>query len=546
MPLLKPEHEKQVLEAAFADKTKGESYYYDAYHFADPLNNPWASESSSTGSTNPDVFFLETPYSNEHLYDGTLQRAVEKLVGKIIDSPFPVGEHWASFKPAEEGDGPLSEENSNKLASVEKKVFKAIHASRFQEQLVPTARDSAISGTGVLNVGWDASVERVVFESVNQCHVAFSRGVRDDIWGYYRKKKMTRDMIFSMWPRTTKRVPPPEDMEKEKTSPEYIQVYESTYYDPKKRIWHYSVMVDKDGPIRIHSQIFPVSPWMAFRWDVSAGQVQGTGPVFKALPTARMLNGMAQSHLDSVWLQSRALITYKGDANFNPGVVKIGESSMIRVQSNDPRNPTLAPLILGGNVQYEESTIRSLQDDIEKIMLIHPLPAITDPVKTATEILAGREEARMSLGRAALRLVSEIAIPVLRAVLWHMFKAGKLPELQEAFSNNEQMLQAPFKLDGSDIRVEFQSPLVQEARLGIMRSVSEWAQTCIATMGEEKFREILSERFAKKLLDAMKLDSDWMGTPEEIEENRARNQEQAQPQQGAANLPQQIPQLGVV
>jgi hypothetical protein len=152
-------------------------------------------------------------------------------------------------------------------------------------------------------------------------------------------------------------------------------------------------------------------------------------------------------------------------------------------------NPDLAPLPLSGNLQIGDIVLEDLKQNIRRALMAQPLGDITDPTKTATEIMIRNQESLRNRGAQIGRLRTEFQEPVLAAVVDILRERGKI---------------APITVDGRTVTLKFQSALALAEDIEDFQNSQLWISTLGAIMPPEILAgavklEDLPEFWAKKL-----------------------------------------------
>ena len=131
---------------------------------------------------------------------------------------------------------------------------------------------------------------------------------------------------------------------------------------------------------------------IAFRDSVVPAMTWGRGVIWRLLPVIRRVNKVQEFLLRNAAINISGVFTANDSGSFNPHTVRIVPGAIIPVDSNDNNNPTLRALDRIGDAGLAQFTIEEMQMAIEKAMYINPLGDITDPTKTATEMMIRQQE----------------------------------------------------------------------------------------------------------------------------------------------------------
>ena len=494
-------------QAAWQDKRQWYGLHYQCWSYAAPGLNPFEQGVVGEEGGGGNRGSVRGEPRHEHLFDSTLATSAQRLANRMVSEGFPDGVNWAVLEPGplmRPGQDPQrpTDEDHDAIDLTEDRIFEAIHSANAGLALLQMVFDGVVSGTGLMKVGTARDSDTLLeFEAVNQAEVALEEGTRGSVRGIYRKMSYTREDIEALWPAATNL---PEEEERE-GQPVRHTVHDATYWDAGTGLWYYDVFVQTKGdgePTRIYEQDYHVSPWVIWRYKQLIGEVQGRSPVMDALPDARVLNHAKRIRLESASVRSLGMYTYKVNSTaFNPRTIRLVSGAMLPVSSNDRSNPDVAPLELSGDVQLNELVIEALQESIRTTMLDFALPEPGGPVRSATEIIERQAEARQQRGQPFLRMMEEIGRPLLRLVAYLLQELGQLPELAQIRPVGEDTRRPiPLLLDGTDLVVQFSSPLAQSQSLSDARNVVQACETTLALTGPEVFQaSVMTEELAREL-----------------------------------------------
>ena len=479
----------QDSQKAWARKQMWVGIVDEAFLYAAPGMNPYVGDGSFGAPVDHDLTAGQERH--DHLFDGTASVSAEKLAALMIMRAFPPGQDWAEMSP-----GPMFATDETPGAKIRKaiqsiqfKSFRTLNASNFYLEANKMGMDGVIAGTGVLHARLSTDATRFMeFEAVSQAEIALTGGPLGQVWGLDRIFKLNREEIEVVWP-DAQELP---DMVDVDNQPPRMQVNQQFYYDPKEYLWR-EVVWRGGGSEKGHGGSMavmyedetPLLPWLIWRYMLLPGEVQGRSPMFKALPSARTVNHAKRVRLEAASLRAVPSYTVRDDDSVNINTLEIASGILIPVDSNERGNPTIAELPMTGDVNLNELVIEDEQNSIREALLDNRLPPPTGAVRSATEIIERQREAQEALGLPYLRLIEEIGRPLLRLVIYYLGRAGKMEELQDFGQLDEEGLPQPLMLDGSDVQVEFNSPLIQAQRLSDAQTITQWGESVARAFGPE-------------------------------------------------------------
>ena len=486
MPRREPKAVIAHAQRAWERKRQWYSLIYECWHYAAPGMNPYYGgdePSQNRDRTSPGQ------RRHNHLFDSTLPRAAERLPNRMVSDMCPQGEPWGRFRPGPMlGTGEESPAQAeDMLADLERTMYAALHASNIQMVLGLIAMDACISGTGLLKGGISTQAATLLeWEAVNQADVAFEAGPAHSVWGFYRKMDLPVAWMRILWPDAAN-LPAEATEEVQGTArPKEYKVHETTYFDSLTQLWYYDVVVDKSdgGPQRIFEKDYLVCPWICWRYALLPGEVQGRSPTMAALPTARTLNYAKRVRLESASMRVAGMYTYVNDSTFNPRTVRLGSGAFLQVGSNSRENPTIRPLELAGDPRFGELVIDDEKNDLRELMHDYPQPQPT-PQMTAFEFAERDAEAKQNRGQPYQRMAEELLRPLIRLSTYLLAEAGQLPQLQAVKPPLPDGRPSPLLLDGTDVKVDFVSPLQEAHRQRMANKIFQWVGQVAQTVGPE-------------------------------------------------------------
>jgi hypothetical protein len=208
-----------------------------------------------------------------------------------------------------------------------------------------------------------------------------------------------------------------------------------------------------------------------FRENVVPGTALGFGRVLRVLPDIKTLNKVVELTLKGGAIAVSGTFTAHDDGVLNPYNVRLRPGGVIPVNTNDPRNPSIARLDTPTSFDWANLEIQQLQARINDVLLSNPYGSIEQtPVRTATEIAARNSDLFDSVSSSFGRMQTEFVGPVIKRVTAILQKAGRLPE--------------DIVLDGRVTSFKFVSPLTRLQQSADIENVLEWLSV-VGTLGEE-------------------------------------------------------------
>lgn len=303
-----------------------------------------------------------------------------------------------------------------------------------------------------------------------------------------------------------------------------------TYRDPEKHdamnmpyrsVYFESRNWDRyDGVLRESG--FRQFPVLAARWNVTGGDIYGTGPGMEALGDLRQLQQEQFYKSKAIAMQADPAVVASADmrnqeANLVPGGV-IYADNVAQVQGI--RAAYEVNLRLDYLVQDLQDTRRRIDEAFYKdiFLMITGMPA--SQRATATEIAERHEEKMLMLGPVLERLNAELNDRLISMTFDRLLQVGLIPPV-------------PQELEGVDLNVEFVSVLAQAQKAITTNAVDRFTQNLgqLANMKPEILDKFDADYWADYYSDVLGLDPRLIVPGKEvarIRQQRAEAQQQAQ------------------
>lgn len=417
---------------------------------------------------------------NRHIYDSTAVMGLTTYASIIQSSVTPSWMQWMDLMAGDEIPENEKERTDKELEKTTKTFFSHLNSSNFSTEISPAFSDYGIGTGGILveeNPMGEDDVLR--FTNIPLSELYLERD-RRNVW---RKFKMDPYRIATVYPNA--------DLGNElsemakKMDSQQVELCMGMLLNKEQGGFTQVVFYKKR---LIFTQDFKTQRLIVFRNTVMPGESYGRGPIMQMLPDIRTVNKVKEFMLQNAALQMSGVYTGVSDGVFNPYTVKIAPGTIIPVNSNNPRNPSMAPLPLSGDLRLGDLIIADLQEGIKKALMVNPLGEFTDPVRSATEQFIRRQENLEQRGASLGRLYSELIQPLVSACIEILQSRG---------------LVAEFRVDGKEVKIKMQSPLAKAENLDDFRNAQVWLSSLAGlpeevTLAAVKLEEV-PEYFAEKL-----------------------------------------------
>lgn len=276
---------------------------------------------------------------------------------------------------------------------------------------------------------------------------------------------------------------------------EWIEVVNAieprSFRDPQKRdaknMPYRSVYFEKNGKgdSILRESGFRQFPVLAARWNVTGGDIYGTGPGMEALGDLRQLQQQQLHKSKAIAQQADPAVIMSADmrnqeANLVPGGI-VWADNVAQVQG--VRSAYEVNLRLDALLMDIQDVRRRIDEAFYKDIFLMITGMPTTARATATEIAERHEEKMLMLGPVLERLNAEMNDRLIAMTFDRMVQVGMLPPV-------------PQELQGIDLNVEFVSILAQ-------------AQRAVATNAVDRFTQNLGMLVAIKPDLADKFDADY-------------------------------------
>ncbi len=448
---------KERFQKARADRSQYENYIDTAFRYSIPQRRIYL-EAQNKLRPNPEV------------YDSTAVIGAQRFSTKMQSMLVPTAQKWMNFEPGSDvQDQAEKDEIQLQLDVATDTFFDEIKHSNFDMQVAESFQDlSVTTGALLINPAPLGSHSAVTFKAV-PINELFIETPSD---GYprtvFREYNMRLDEVTTTY--VGAKISPKHEKELSKDPNAKVKVTEACIYDRLADSYEISI-VDMAEEWEFLTYTDDTSPWVVFRENVVPGTALGFGRVLRVLPDIKTLNKVVELTLKGGAIAVSGTFTAHDDGVLNPYNVRLRPGGVIPVNTNDPRNPSIARLDTPTNFDWANLEIQQLQARINDVLLSNPYGSIEQtPVRTATEIAARNSDLFDSVSSSFGRMQTEFVGPVIKRVTAILQKAGRLPE--------------DIVLDGRVTSFKFVSPLTRLQQSADIENVLEWLSV-VGTLGEE-------------------------------------------------------------
>ena len=481
------------------------SLHQEAFDFAAPNRETFTDKSKGQSK-------------NRHIFDSTAITGLQQFANRIQGALIPPWQQWMDLVagtqiPEDEVDNINAE-----LEKITEEVFANLNHSNFYTELAPMLVDLGI-GTGAIMVeeGDFAKGETLRFTNIPLAELYPEKPPSGAIENVWRKQMIRPIHIKRLWPKAD--LPPKlAELAKKEASSE-VDILNGMLFNPKDGKYHQVVIYDKS---LLFTQSFSSKRIIVSRWHVTPGEVFGRGPIIQQLPDIRTVNKVKQFILENAAIQMAGIYTGVDDGIFNPHTVRIAPGVVIPVGSNNSQNPSLTPLARSGDLGLGGLILEDLQEAIRKALFADPLGDLTDPVRTATEVMLRNQDMLRNQGASFGRQKTELIEPIVTAVVDILTSLGLIPELS---------------VDGKEVTIRQASPLAKAEGMEDFQSSQVWFQNVGLLPPEIVAASVKIEELPRFWAEAL-------GVPAELVRSKEETQQIAETVQQAAEagIEQGVPQ----
>lgn len=491
-PDLKLQYYKARFQKAQSDCITWWSLLEKCYHYTVPSRNLFWTSNQTQGAQ-----------KNAYVYDTTGVIALRNFVSKMQMGITPPQQVWCNIVPSEElPDSEQKEAFKLECEQLTKDIFKYIKRSNFDMAINECYYDLAICNGALMIMEQDDDDNPLLFQSIpaNQLVVEASLlSQRNSCYRVYENVRISD--IKALWPKATL-TPNMELMYKNDANAQAQLVEGVVYVQDSKKPWR--CILWSDDNLLMEEEEYS-SPWVIFRWSKINNETFGRGPVMDAIPSILSLNELARIELASAnWNAFKPMMAFS-DSVFSPFNFRLQPMTVIPVARTADGSWPIQPLPDAANPAFQQVTSNDLRAQINAIMYANPLGSINEtPVRTATELALRTRNLSEEIGPVGPRLQAELIRPIMQRIIYILKRRGLI---------------TPIEVNGRELDLEYQSPLViAQGQLNV-QSFLQYVQALQGIIGPEKAQLYINP------VEAPFWMSDQLGIPAEVMSSRAKVEE---------------------
>jgi hypothetical protein len=379
-----------------------------------------------------------------------------------------------------------------------------------------------VAGTTVCFRTFDMVNKRFFHVPVPIKDVALTKAFNGDTDGFYRKLKIKREELPSIFYELEGRNKFCGVLTTESNKQDVLELHESTIYNYDDGLWHYYVVLGQELLI---DRTAEYCDFNANFWTRKPGSVYGIGVGVKALPELNQLNALRYYSTFGLMFRAAPMWLVNQNHQLDYDRLEMKPMELIPVESTGKDNPSITPLILGDDPNTQQWNQAQMEMNIKSVMLAETIPNQTNERMTATEIAARTNR----LNTVANNMVAVAQKMIESDVRWLLWK------FKDVVVNGK-----PFYPEGFDVKSYVDNVQITLASTEVRNSEQIQA---IATMidmfniaaqdGSLTATALNKPKYANRLAELLRVEDDIVLPEDDIEANM-QTIAQAQQQQEIA------------
>ena len=454
-----------------------------------------------------------------NLYDTTLLEATQLLTSSLQSGTVPANSIWFALTIG--NDDVTSVDASDRwLDGVSKELFKRIHATNFDSEIVDYLTDLVTVGWSSLYISMDEKTKKLNFKCWPISNVYLdSYNEHDTIDVVYREYELTGEQLINTYEST------PESVKKANLSAKYKLIH---VICPNKQYKKAKVNLKMNMPFK--SQIILVKeafvledsgynsfPVIVARFNKNHNNLYATGQVSQVLEDAKIVNKMNKLFLNNAELALGGVWLAKNDGVLNVNNIKLRPRTIIPANSMDD----LKRIDVGGNMNLSVELVTMYQNRIRRGMMSDQLTPINSSPLSATEVSARVNIIRNQLASIFTRMQTEMLNGILERVFDLLMRNQLIPPPPKELVDNN-----------NELNFAFTNPLAQSSKLEGLTNLGNFLTSVIPlTQIKPELLDVLDlDKITYFMQDSLSVSPTLLKSVEELQEIRD-SQEAAKAQQ---------------
>ena len=456
----------------------------------------------------------------ELIYDSTAIHAVELLAASLHGMLTSPSVPWFTLQYRNDRIN-QNDEASEWLEACSETMYKAFQRSNFQSEIHELYYDLVVFGTAGIFI--EPEEEGLRFSARHIAELYISENMQGRVDTIYRKFNMTARAMQQRFGDKT--MPEPvkkaleEDVFKEFSIIHVLFPRSEASGKLAKNKPIASIYYDKETKTVLSESGFDEMPIAVCRFNKDSVSSYGRSPGMSCLSDVKMLNKMSEVTIRAAQKQIDPPIMIPDDGFMLPVRTTPGSLNFYRSGTRD----RLEPLQINANNPLGLAMEDQRRNAIRQAFYVDQLLLNEGPSMTATEVLQRNEERMRMLGPVLGRLQSELLQPLIGRCFALMLRSNALPS-------------PPEMLQGSDIDIEYVSPLAKAQKLTDLQSTMRGLEVMMQTAEFAPVTDYLDlDGLVKYLIKSTGMPASVIRSDEQVAQLR---RQQAQQQQQAMQMEQ--------
>ena len=519
-----------------SERIKHEATWKDCYKYCAPERQQSFQDVAATGLE------TERKTARNELYDTTACEGIQLLTSSVYSGTTSPVSVWFKSVPSGLDTPSTLTEGEQWLETVDQFIFRNVHSSNFDSEIVDFLTDLIVAGWAVLYVDTDRDKGGYTFNtwSIGNCYISSSQanGLIDTV---YREFELTAEQIVSEY--GIDNVSDKVKTASEKKPDQKFTLVQAIFPRDKQLVkGEEGKRINKAMPIASYTiesntkhilieSGFEEFPLVVSRFRKLPESHYGIGIANMVLADVKTVNQLMKLSLQTAELNLGGLWVAQHDGVVNPHTLRIRPNAIISANSVDAiKRLDTGSASIGIGLDF----LQHFQAKIKRTLMSDQLTPQGSSPLTATEIQARVNVYRNQLGSIFSRLQAEYLQTLLDRCWGLAMRSGVLPPAPE------ELMQA------SKISFSFINPMAASAKLewvtstqNLMMNIGQMAQIDQTVMDNVNL-----DAMVQIMADGLNVPKEAIRTSDEIAELRQLKQEQQQAMQEQQQQQAMMSQMG--
>lgn len=519
-----------------SERIKHEATWKDCYKYCAPERQQSFQDVAATGLE------TERKTARNELYDTTACEGIQLLTSSVYSGTTSPVSVWFKSVPSGLDTPSTLTEGEQWLETVDQFIFRNVHSSNFDSEIVDFLTDLIVAGWAVLYVDTDREKGGYTFNtwSIGNCYISSTQanGLIDTV---YREFELTAEQIVSEY--GIDNVSDKVKTASEKKPDQKFTLVQAIFPRDKQLVkGEEGKRINKAMPIASYTiesntkhilieSGFEEFPLVVSRFRKLPESHYGIGMANMVLADVKTVNQLMKLSLQTAELNLGGLWVAQHDGVVNPHTLRIRPNAIISANSVDAiKRLDTGSASIGIGLDF----LQHFQAKIKRTLMSDQLTPQGSSPLTATEIQARVNVYRNQLGSIFSRLQAEYLQTLLDRCWGLAMRSGVLPPAPE------ELMQA------SKISFSFINPMAASAKLewvtstqNLMMNIGQMAQIDQTVMDNVNL-----DAMVQIMADGLNVPKEAIRTSDEIAELRQLKQEQQQAMQEQQQQQAMMSQMG--